>query len=91
MVKVEVIYAGVNGQLLLSLTVPDNTSIETVIELSNIRQKFPELWQKELPVGIWGKKAALTDVVKDDDRIEIYRALVIDPKTARLKRSEKNT
>ena len=35
------------------------------------------------PIGIWGKKAALNQALKDADRLEIYRALTVDPKVAR--------
>ena len=36
--------------------------------------------------GIWGKKVSWTDVVKADDRIELYRPLKVDPKIARRQR-----
>lgn len=37
-------------------------------------------------VGIWGKKAALDHVLRDQDRVEIYRPLTVDPKVARRER-----
>jgi putative ubiquitin-RnfH superfamily antitoxin RatB of RatAB toxin-antitoxin module len=37
-------------------------------------------------VGIWGKKAAMSRLLQDRDRVEIYRPLVVDPKTARRER-----
>ena len=36
--------------------------------------------------GIWGKKVSWTNVVKADDRIELYRPLKVDPKIARRQR-----
>jgi uncharacterized protein len=42
-----------------------------------------------LPVGIWGRKARLDDVLSDHDRVEIYRPLRIDPKLARRERFRK--
>lgn len=36
--------------------------------------------------GIWGKKVPWTQVVKADDRIELYRPLKVDPKVARRQR-----
>lgn len=36
--------------------------------------------------GIWGKKVSWTEVVKTDDRIELYRPLKVDPKVARRQR-----
>ncbi len=38
-------------------------------------------------VGVYAKRKAATDPVFDGDRIEIYRPLVADPKTARARRA----
>jgi putative ubiquitin-RnfH superfamily antitoxin RatB of RatAB toxin-antitoxin module len=40
------------------------------------------------PVGIFGKRCARDAVVKNGDRIEIYRRLIADPKDARRRRAE---
>lgn len=34
-------------------------------------------------VGVWGQLCALDHVLRDQDRVEIYRPLRIDPKDAR--------
>lgn len=36
--------------------------------------------------GVWGKKVGPTHVLRDKDRLEIYRSLVVDPKVARRER-----
>ena len=36
--------------------------------------------------GVWGRKVPLTHVLKDQDRLEIYRPLTVDPKVARRER-----
>ena len=36
--------------------------------------------------GIWGKKVPWTQLVKADDRIDLYRPLQVDPKVARRQR-----
>lgn len=36
--------------------------------------------------GIWGKAAEPEQILKPHDRIELYRALTVDPKTARRQR-----
>ncbi len=41
------------------------------------------------PIGIWGRKAALHQVLSDLDRVEIYRPLKVDPKVARRARFAK--
>jgi putative ubiquitin-RnfH superfamily antitoxin RatB of RatAB toxin-antitoxin module len=40
-------------------------------------------------VGIWGKKTSPSHVLEDQDRIEIYRPLKVDPKVARRERFQK--
>ncbi len=37
-------------------------------------------------VGIWGRKARLEQELREGDRLEIYRALTVDPKVARRER-----
>ncbi len=43
----------------------------------------------KLKAGIWGKPCALTQQLKADDRVEIYRPLLVDPKDARRARQAK--
>jgi len=37
-------------------------------------------------LGVWGRKAEPTQLLRDQDRVEIYRALTVDPKAARRAR-----
>jgi putative ubiquitin-RnfH superfamily antitoxin RatB of RatAB toxin-antitoxin module len=41
------------------------------------------------PVGIYAKKKPLDTVLRENDRIEIYRPLVADPKDSRRRRAIK--
>ncbi len=36
--------------------------------------------------GIWGKKVPMAHVLRDKDRLEVYRELTVDPKVARRER-----
>ncbi|MES2090324.1 MAG: RnfH family protein [Pseudomonadota bacterium] len=36
-----------------------------------------------LSVGVWGRKSAMGHVLREHDRVEIYRGLKVDPKEAR--------
>jgi uncharacterized protein len=46
----------------------------------------PDLDLREAAVGIWGRKARLEQLVRDGDRVEVYRPLKVDPKLARRER-----
>jgi len=37
-------------------------------------------------IGVWGRRAGLEHVLRDADRVELYRGLRVDPKTARRER-----
>ena len=43
----------------------------------------------ELAVGVWGVLAAPADKLRDRDRVELYRPLLVDPKEARRLRQQK--
>lgn len=43
-------------------------------------------WGASPQVGVWGKKQPLDHLLRDGDRLEIYRGLRVDPKVARRER-----
>jgi putative ubiquitin-RnfH superfamily antitoxin RatB of RatAB toxin-antitoxin module len=89
LLKVEVVYASPESQKMLTLEVPEKSTVETVIDRSGIIELFPEIDLTQQKVGIFSKVCQLTDIVKEGDRIEIYRPLLIDPKEARRNRARK--
>jgi len=47
----------------------------------------PDVPLEQWPIcGIWGKVMAPTQVLRDGDRVELYRPLTVDPKVARRQR-----
>ncbi|MEY4764866.1 MAG: hypothetical protein RI907_1539 [Pseudomonadota bacterium] len=42
-----------------------------------------QAWAQGWSVGVWGRKATLTQVLRDGDRLELVRPLKVDPKEAR--------
>ena len=89
MLKVEVVYALLENQFVKSLDVKPDLSVVEVIKLSGVLEEFPEINLDINPVGIYSKKVTLDSVVKNGDRIEIYRALRVSPKEARRLRAKK--
>lgn len=53
---------------------------------SGLTQQFPEFTAATHGMGIWGKKVGPAHVLRDQDRLEIYRPLTVDPKVARRER-----
>ncbi len=89
MIAIEVAYAGVSKQTVIPLKVEEGTTILSAIQQSGILTLFPEIDLATQKVGIFSKPKELSDLVHENERIELYRHLLIDPKEARRKRSKK--
>jgi putative ubiquitin-RnfH superfamily antitoxin RatB of RatAB toxin-antitoxin module len=87
-ISVEVAYATPHQQKILSVQVEENSTIEEVIECSGLLKLFPQINLTEQKVGVFSKQKKLTDRVKEGDRVEIYRPLLIDPKEARKRKAK---
>lgn len=88
-VQVVVCYATPAQEFLRALEVAPGTTIGQAIEASGVLAAFPDINLVTQPVGIFAKKKTLDTVLRERDRIEIYRALVADPKESRRKRAAK--
>lgn len=88
-INIELVYGLPHTQTLLSLAVEKGISVAQVIINSKINLTHPEIDLDVNKVGIWNKSCKLQDIVKDGDRIEIYRPLIADPKEVRKRRAEK--
>jgi len=87
MIHVEVAYALPDEQFLEILEVKNSASVMEAIQQSGLLERFPDLKQQDLHVGIFSKPVTLETGLEDGDRIEIYRPLTIDPKEARRLRA----
>ena len=86
-ILVEIAYALPEEQVIISIKVPTIFNVQQAIEKSGIQKKFPSIDLSKNKVGIFGKKTTLDHVLKNRDRIEIYRPLILDPKEMRRKRA----
>lgn len=87
--QVWVAYASVTAQFHIAVQFQEGMSIQDAIAASQIAAQttLPE----PLQVGVWGVKASnLQQQLQAGDRIEIYRALTINPKDIRRNRAAKN-
>ena len=87
-ILVEVAYALPDQQLILPIHVEKGITVEQAIRISGILKKFPDINLNVNTVGIFGKPMALDATLDHLDRVEIYRALIADPKKARKERVE---
>lgn len=89
-IQVEVAYALPEQQLILPLTVAAGTKVEDAIRLSGILERFPEIDLSQTKVGVFSKLTSLDAVLRDKDRVEIYRPLIADPKEVRRRRADED-
>jgi putative ubiquitin-RnfH superfamily antitoxin RatB of RatAB toxin-antitoxin module len=87
--QVYVAYATPQREFIHPMRVAPGTTIGQAIEQSGVLASFPEINLVTQPVGVYGKKKTLDTVLRERDRIEIYRPLVADPKDSRRKRAAK--
>lgn len=87
MIKVEVAYARPDTQVIIPLQVKDGATIREAIEQSGILDSFPEIDLAKNKVGIFGKLSKMDAVLREKDRVEIYRPLIADPKEVRKQRA----
>lgn len=88
-IQVEVAYATPDEQVIIPLSVDKGTTLEQAIQLSGILEHFPEIDLSQNKTGIFGKIAKADTELREQDRVEIYRPLIADPKESRRKRAEK--
>ncbi len=88
LINVEVAYALADKQVLIPLMLEEGSTVQQAIESSGILAQFPEIDLDKNRVGIFGKLSKLNVVLREKDRVEIYRPLIADPKAVRKKRAE---
>ena len=84
-IKVEVCYALRDHQDIVRLTLPAGCTVQRALDVSGLLQKHLAKTNK---LGIFAKLVKADTVLRDRDRIEIYRPLIADPKEVRRKRAE---
>jgi len=82
-IRVEVAFALPAEQVLISVSLPADATVDDAIAASGIAERFPDERLQTLETGIWGRLAERQATVRDGDRVEIYRPLLRDPREAR--------
>ncbi|MGY6276514.1 RnfH family protein [Methylomonas sp. MgM2] len=84
--NVGVCYAEADRQTWLRLEVPDESTVQQAIELSGLLTLYPTIDLTKQKVGIFGKLTKLDALIKDGDRVEIYRPITADPTKVKRRR-----
>jgi putative ubiquitin-RnfH superfamily antitoxin RatB of RatAB toxin-antitoxin module len=88
MLHVSLCYATPTMEMLRDLEVASGTTIGEALTQSGVLTELG-IDLESCPVGIYAKKKPLDTVLREHDRIELYRPLVADPKDSRRRRAVK--
>ncbi len=88
--RVRVVYALPDQQVIVALEVPAGTTVADAVTRSKLLEKFPEAAARPLSCAVFGRAVALTYELREGDRVEILRPLLIDPKQSRREAAERS-
>ena len=88
--RVEVVYCPRPGSCdLVHLSLPPGATLADALHASGLVQRHA-LVVPELRLGVWCKAREPAHLLRDRDRVEVYRALIVDPKEARRLRYKRH-
>lgn len=87
--RVRVIYALPDQQVSVAVQVPPGTTAGEAVTRSKLLEKFPEAAARPLACAVFGRAVPLSYELRDGDRVEILRPLLIDPKQSRREAAER--
>jgi putative ubiquitin-RnfH superfamily antitoxin RatB of RatAB toxin-antitoxin module len=86
-IEVTVVYALPDRTIEIAVQLPAGANVGDAIEGSGLASRQGEIDVTGSRVGVFGKLVDRKSVLADGDRVEVYRALLADPKEGRLKRA----
>ena len=73
----------------VDLDLPEGSTVADALRASGLLQRHGLVMDESLNVGVWTKARPLDCLLREADRVEIYRGLKVDPKEARRQRYKK--
>ena len=86
-VRIEVVYALPAGEDAVTLELDPGATVADAVRASGLLERHPEIDPGRHKLGIFGRVVPGHAPLRDGDRVELYRALVVDPKEARRRRA----
>jgi uncharacterized protein len=87
-IRVGVVYADPQRQIEKWVDMPADSTAGEAIAASGIADSLPPGFMA-MAIGIYGRIIDEHHRVRDGDRIELYRPLIVDPKEARRRRAQR--
>ena len=74
-----------DSQEVVELELADGAIVADALAAARVAERHPEL--ASAPVGIWSRRVAREERLRDGDRVEVYRELRADAKAQRRERA----
>jgi putative ubiquitin-RnfH superfamily antitoxin RatB of RatAB toxin-antitoxin module len=84
---VEVAFAMPDSQVLIAVHLAPGSDVEAALDASGVYELYPDLDLRACTTGVWGKEVPRNRLLRNGDRVELYRPLRIDPREARRERA----
>jgi putative ubiquitin-RnfH superfamily antitoxin RatB of RatAB toxin-antitoxin module len=88
LLKIQVCYALPEDSFIADLSLPDGATLAQAVQESGVLQRYPAIDLTVQKLGIFGKLKPADTVLRDGDRVEIYRPLQADPMETRRRRAK---
>lgn len=85
--QVEVVYALPDQVFRQHVRLPRGATVAAALSASTLASEYPQALAGKPRVGVFSGAATLQTVLRDGDRVEVYRPLALDPKEARRRRA----
>ncbi|KZC40174.1 MULTISPECIES: RnfH family protein [Rhodanobacter] len=86
-IRVEVVYAGTAGPIRRRVELAEGSTVMQAVGASGIAAVLPAAAADPARLGLFARKVAPERQLREGDRIEIYRPLLLDPMEARRRRA----
>lgn len=85
--QLELLYSPAPREVrVLPLDLPQGSCVADALRAAGWQQADGPAWGVQPSVGVWGRRVPLDTLLRDGDRVEVYRPLRVDPKVARRER-----
>ncbi len=86
-IQVEVVFAEPGRAWTRDLRLPAGATVAQAVAASRLAEERPDVRVADDCLGVFGRRVKPQQVLRDGDRVEVYRPLAMDPKEARRRRA----
>jgi putative ubiquitin-RnfH superfamily antitoxin RatB of RatAB toxin-antitoxin module len=94
LLRVRVVYALPHRQIVVDVTLEQGATVGEAVAKSQLQQRDPQIASEPLTCAVFGRIVPLSEPLRDGDRVDILRPLLVDPKEQRRQlaaRTRKNS